>query len=72
MALRGVARTLGEKKGKHIVVSKIEGFPVLHSARALRKQGFLVTYLDTDGGGFVHIEIPFKDAVEDALEVPVG
>ncbi|HEC34508.1 MAG TPA: aminotransferase class V-fold PLP-dependent enzyme, partial [Chloroflexi bacterium] len=33
MALKGVAMALGEKKGKHIIVSKIEDFPVLHSAR---------------------------------------
>jgi len=56
MALKGVAMALGEKKGKHIIVSKIEDFPVLHSARALEKQGFQVTYLAVDGDGLVGLD----------------
>ena len=56
IALKGVALALGEKKGKHIVVSKIEDFPVLHSARALEKQGFQVTYLDVDSDGFIKLD----------------
>lgn len=56
MALKGVAMALGEKKGKHIITSKIEDFPVLHSARALEKQGFRVTYLDVDEYGRVNLE----------------
>ena len=55
MALKGVALGLGVKKGKHIIVSRIEDFPVLHSARTLEKQGFQVTYLDVDGDGFVDL-----------------
>jgi cysteine desulfurase len=53
IALKGVALALGKKKGNHIIVSKIEDFPVLYSARALEKQGFRVTYLDVDSEGFV-------------------
>jgi cysteine desulfurase len=53
LALKGVALALGEKKGKHLVVSKIEDFPVLASARTLEKQGFRVTYLAVDGDGVV-------------------
>lgn len=56
MALKGVALALGPKKGKHLVVSKIEDFPVLHSARALEKQGFRVTYLGVDGDGLVNLD----------------
>jgi cysteine desulfurase len=56
IALKGVALALGKKKGKHIIVSKIEDFPVLHSAQALERQGFQVTYLDVDGEGFVDID----------------
>ena len=44
---------LGEKKGRHIITSKIEDFPVLNSARALERQGFQVTYLDVDEYGRV-------------------
>ena len=52
-ALKGVGLALGPKKGRHIIVSKIEDFPVLHSAQALEKQGFRVSYLDTDSDGVV-------------------
>jgi cysteine desulfurase len=56
IALKGVALALGNKKGKHLIVSKIEDFPVLNSARALEKQGFRVTYLDVDNDGFVALD----------------
>ena len=56
LALKGVAAALGEKKGKHLVTSKIEDFPVLQSARALERQGFRVSYLDVDGDGVVDPE----------------
>ena len=53
LALKGVALALAEKKGRHIVTSRIEDFPVLNSAKALEKQGFKVTYLDVDGEGLM-------------------
>ncbi|GAB4316174.1 MAG: cysteine desulfurase family protein [Methanobacteriaceae archaeon] len=53
MALKGVALALGEKKGKHIITSKIEDFPVLNSAKFLESQGFKVTYLDVDKHGLI-------------------
>ncbi len=56
MALKGVALALGGKKGKHIIISAIEDFPVLHSAQALEKQGFRITRLSPDGDGLVDIE----------------
>jgi len=56
MALKGVAMALGGKKGRHIVVSRIEDFPVLHSARALEKQGFQATYLDVDEYGRLDLD----------------
>jgi cysteine desulfurase len=51
LALKGVAKSA--KKGNHIIVSKIEDFPVLHSARSLEKDGFKVSYLNVDREGFV-------------------
>jgi cysteine desulfurase len=56
LALKGVAKALGEKKGKHIIVSKIEDFPVLYSARTLAKEGYRVDYLDVDEHGFVDMD----------------
>jgi cysteine desulfurase len=64
IALKGVAQALGKKKGKHIVVSKIEDFPVLHSAKTLEKQGFRVTYLSVDGDGFVDLQ-DLRDSISD-------
>jgi len=51
LALKGVAAALGEKKGRHIVTTRIEDFPVLQSAKALEKQGFEVTYLGVEPDG---------------------
>jgi len=53
IALKGIALSLGGKKGKHMVTSKIEDFPVLNGARALERQGFEVTYLSVDSQGLV-------------------
>ncbi|GAI28691.1 unnamed protein product, partial [marine sediment metagenome] len=64
IALKGVALALANKKGRHIIVSKIEDFPVLHSARALEKQGFQVTYLDVDSDGFVDLD-KLRDSITD-------
>ena len=64
IALKGVALALGNKKGKHLIVSKIEDFPVLNSAKALEKQGFRVTYLDVDNDGFVALD-KLRDSITD-------
>jgi cysteine desulfurase len=62
MALKGVALALGEKKGKHLITSRIEDFPVLNTAAALGKQGFRVTLLEVDAEGLVD-----PGALEDAI-----
>jgi cysteine desulfurase len=64
LAIKGVAMTLGDKKGRHIIISKIEDFPVLHSAKVLEKQGFKVTYLRVDSRGFVDLD-QLKDSITD-------
>ncbi len=53
MALKGVALALGEKKGRHLVTSRIEDFQVLNTGAALGRAGFQVTLLDVDGDGLV-------------------
>jgi cysteine desulfurase len=64
IAIKGITMAPATKKGKHLVVSKIEDFPVLHSARALEKQGFKVTYLNVDSEGFVDLD-ELKDSITD-------
>jgi len=51
-AIKGLAQAQ-ESKGKHIVVSAIEHFSVLHAARTLEKRGFEVTQVPVDGHGTV-------------------
>jgi len=53
MAIKGVAMGLSEKKGKHIVISKIEDFSVLNTAKALERQGYDVSLVDVDEDGLV-------------------
>jgi cysteine desulfurase len=55
LALKGVALALGKKKGRHIVTSLIEDFSVLHSVRALERQGFQVTRVGVDEAGRVNL-----------------
>ena len=64
LALKGVARALGDKKGRHLIISAIEDFPVLYSARALERQGFSVTSLGVDHEGGVDPE-RVRDAITD-------
>jgi cysteine desulfurase len=56
LAVKGVALALAEKKGRHVITSPIEDFPVLHSARALERQGFQVTHARVDETGRVDLD----------------
>jgi cysteine desulfurase len=71
IALKGVALALGNKKGKHLIISKIEDFPVLYSARALEKQGFSVTWLEVDGDGFVDPDMLANAITDETILVSV-
>ncbi len=55
LAVKGIARAQA-KKGKHLIVSSVEHFSVLHAARTLEKEGFEVTLLPVDGYGVVDPE----------------
>ncbi|MEN6479945.1 MAG: cysteine desulfurase family protein [Anaerolineales bacterium] len=56
MAIKGVALALGEKKGRHIVTTAIEDFPVLYSVRSLERLGFTVTNVALDEYGRVDLD----------------
>ena len=55
-AVKGVALALRERKGRHLIVGQIEDFPVLHSARALERQGYRVTHARVDEAGRVDLD----------------
>lgn len=63
MAIKGIARAYKDK-GRHIITSKIEHHAVLHSLRALEKEGYEVTYLDVDECGVVKLD-ELKKAIRD-------
>ncbi|HID89528.1 MAG TPA: aminotransferase class V-fold PLP-dependent enzyme, partial [Anaerolineae bacterium] len=71
LALKGVALALGEKKGRHIIISPIEDFPVLHSARALERQGFQVTRLRVDETGRVDLDHLRESITDETILVSI-
>lgn len=71
MAIKGIAMALKEKKGKHIIVSKIEDFPVLNSVKSLEKQGFEVTYLGVDQYGLIDFDQLEKSIRKDTILVSI-
>jgi cysteine desulfurase len=61
LAIKGVAHFY-QKKGKHIITSRIEHKAVLDTCRQLEREGFEVTYLDPASNGLIT-----ADAVAAAL-----
>jgi len=69
-AIKGLALAQ-QSKGKHIVVSAIEHFSLLHSARTLEKWGFELTLVPVDRYGVVDPEGIAKSIREDTILVSV-
>ena len=69
-ALKGVAQAYAAK-GRHIIISAIEHHAVLHSADALKKQGWDVTVLPVDENGVVAPQSVADAIREDTVLVSV-
>lgn len=70
MALKGVAEAM-EKKGKHIITTKIEHHAILHTCEYLQERGFDITYLPVDEYGKISLE-DLKAAIrEDTILISV-
>ena len=70
LALNGVAHFY-QKKGKHIVTSKIEHKAVLDTCRQLEREGFEVTYLDPDSRGLITPEAVSAALRDDTVLVTI-
>ena len=55
-AIKGTAHRMARAGKKHLITSAIEHHAVLHSMKALEKEGFEVTYLPVDSEGFVRVQ----------------
>lgn len=66
-ALKGAAAQMKKKGKNHIITTVFEHHAILHTAQALEKQGFEVTYLPVDEYGL----LTAKD-VENALREDTG
>ena len=67
LAIKGCAH-FNQRKGKHIITSRIEHKAVLDTCRQLEREGFDVTYLDPDSNGLVHPEMVL-DAIREETTI---
>ena len=69
-ALKGLALA-NSQKGKHLIVSQLEHFSILHPAKSLEKSGFSVTYLPTDNRGLIDPSDVAKAITEETILVSI-
>lgn len=67
LAIKGAAHFY-QKKGKHIITSKIEHKAVLDTCRQLEREGFEVTYLEPGSDGIITVQM-VADAIREDTTV---
>jgi cysteine desulfurase len=70
LAIKGVAHFY-QKKGKHIITSKIEHKAVLDTCRQLEREGFEVSYLDPGSNGLITPEAIAAALRDDTILVSI-
>jgi cysteine desulfurase len=70
LAIKGLAMAKKEK-GNHIVISEIEHFSVMNSAKTLEKWGFTLSYVPVDNHGVVNPEEVRKAITPDTVLVSI-
>lgn len=68
LAIKGVALT---SKGKHIITQKTEHHAVLETCESLQRQGYEITFLDTDKFGLVNLKELEKVIRKDTILVTI-
>lgn len=69
-AIRGAALSL-KRRGNHIITTNIEHPSVLEVFKVLEREGYKVTYLNTDKDGFIDINDLKKALTEDTVLVSI-
>ena len=69
-AIKGLA-TAQQSKGKHVVISSIEHFSVMHSARTMEKAGFEITPVPVDKYGLVDPKEVARSIRKDTILVSI-
>ena len=70
LAIKGCAH-FNQRKGKHIITSRIEHKAVLDTCRQLEREGFEVTYLDPDSNGLIQPSVVANAIREDTTVVSI-
>ena len=70
LAIKGCAH-FNQRKGKHVITSKIEHKAVLDTCRQLEREGWEVTYLEPDSNGLIQPQMVADEIRQDTTVVSI-